>query len=138
MRKGTVLLFLGKNEDRTECIEFLKEKLNPDKCNFHYGANINDYNIKIFTYYEPNYCRGARSEICYINNSIDINKKYDESYIGWYDVQMKTKLYSNRKEPVRFINSFKDVDLRELLDDDYAMKNTIDKERVNEWNKFIR
>jgi len=43
---------------------------------------------------------------------------------------MKTEMYSNRKLPIRFINNFKDIDIMELIDDNYALKNTISEERM--------
>ena len=45
-------------------------------------------------------------------------------------------MYSNRIKPVRLINDIKDIDIQELLDDDYALKNTISKEKMDEWDSW--
>ncbi|WP_346938250.1 hypothetical protein [uncultured Clostridium sp.] len=122
MRKGNILIFLGKNETISDCREFLG------------FDRHNGYHLVIMSQISEN-LRGYRPEIIYINNSIndvDIDGKYDM----WSDIKFKTEMYSNRINPIRKINSFEDIDITEILDDEYALNNTINLERMERWHKF--
>lgn len=135
MRKGGILIFLGKNEKKTDCLNFLKDKLNKVSYINSSSINVNGYDICACDEYSQNYCRGCRPEICYINRNIDMNdtRKECQRYL-----HINTEMYSNRKQPIRFIDSFKDVDIDEILDDNYALENTIDSMMLQEWNNHLK
>lgn len=137
MRKGDILLFLGEDENIKIYFDFLKHKINnkvTKSINLLSQSIIviNGYCIHIIKTLCPEYCRGFRPEISYINKSIDINNKlYKDSWEGIY---IKTAMYSNRKIPVRFIDGFKDINIKELIDDNYAMENTINIKKCKEFD----
>ena len=119
-------------------IHFLKNELG-ESAKLYNSVNdtritINHYCIHIIKTLCPSYYRGYRPEISYINISIDTKNKLYATY--WEDIYIKTEMYSNRIKPVRLINDIKDIDIQELLDDDYALKNTISKEKMDEWDSW--
>lgn len=141
MRKGNIFIFLGKDEDNIDCFNFLINNQTTNKIISRKSVNqciiiINDYCIHIVKTICPLYYRGHRPEISYISNSIDVkNQLYADA---WEDIYIKTKMYSIRKQSVRFIHSFEDIDIQELVDDNYALKNTIDHDKLIKWHDFVK
>jgi hypothetical protein len=76
--------------------------------------------------------RGHRPEIIYVD-------KYSEINIDLiYNEIIPKTFISTRLEPVRFLDlSYEDINIRELFDEEYALKNTIDKEKLIQYNKML-
>jgi hypothetical protein len=76
--------------------------------------------------------RGHRPEIVYVDKYSEINID-----LIYNEIIPKTFIYT-RLEPVRFLDlSYEDINIRELFDDEYALANTIDKEKLIEYNKML-
>jgi len=134
LRKGDIFIFLEENENIMFYLDFLKNALDKS-AKLYVSINdtritINDYCIHIIKTLYPGHYRDYRPEIIYINNNIDTEKDH------WEDIYIKTKMYSNRIEPVRFINNIEDIDIQELINDNYALKHTISKEKMKKWDSW--
>lgn len=136
MRKDDILIFSNRN--KINYMKYLMYALNKNILRKTYSKlsfSINNYNIKVFDDIDDikeNYYRCHKPEICYIQHDINVYKNSD----AWCLIMANTEMYSNRITPVRFINGFEDIDIQELVDDDYALKNTISKERMKKWDSW--
>jgi hypothetical protein len=76
--------------------------------------------------------RGHRPEIVYIDKYSEMNTD-----LIYNEIFPKTFI-STRVEPVRFLDlSYEDINIRELFDEEYALDNTIDKEKLIRYNEML-
>jgi hypothetical protein len=138
MRKGIIIIFARNKRIAGDCFNYLKNKLNSNinrEMEFSRTIIVNDYEIHIVENIKG-YPRGYRPEIMYILNEADRNT--NERYIeAWKDAKIKVYLHSNRIEPVRYISNFTDIDLEEIINDEYGYTSKCDINKIKEWNKII-
>jgi hypothetical protein len=139
MRKGILVIFARNKKIANDCFNYIKNKLiiNIDReMTFKRTLIVNNYEIHIVEDIKG-YPRGYRPEIMYILNESDRNVTNEKYIDAWKDAKIKTYLYSNRIEPVRYIKNFTDIDLGEIFNDEYAFENKCDINKINEWYKLI-
>lgn len=116
MRKNVVYIFVGEYPS-DYFLNYLANKLpntNKRVIKTQRCIKINGYNIVVMK--KPNLTlKGCRPEIIY----------YVGNVIGYNDDNVRTegdtKILSNRKEPIRYIKEELEIDLREFIDDEYAL-----------------
>lgn len=125
MRKGRIIIFTNNNTEADKCFDYLLNNLKniKQKSSGMRLIKTNEYDIHIG---DINcWQRAYRPEVVYVYREL---LEYLESELMndvYQDIQIKTKMYSERKEPIRFIADFSEIDLKELEDDNYAMMNKI-------------
>ena len=90
---------------------------------------LNEYRVKIVSNMNES-ARGHRPEIVYIFNDVDVKLEVLQEVITPM-CHMSTRI-----NPVRIINSISDIDILEMLYDNYA-ENKCDKYRLNRFNELI-
>jgi len=120
-----ILLEIENNELLTRVVKIT----NPKNSNGSYII-INRYKIEFRISYNDN-ARAKKPEITYIDYHSNIKIETLENII-------KPQLaISTRKESLRFINfDTENINIQEILDDEYSLKETIDK-RKNEFHNRI-
>ena len=103
----------------TYYLHYLANKLPDKNKKIHRIQNeitINGYNIRAMK--KPHdRLRGCRPEfIYYIGDYNVLNNNVENKQI-----EMDTKTLSIRNEPIRYIDKTEEIDLREFIDDDYAL-----------------
>lgn len=129
MRKGTIFIFTC-DYPSDYYLDYLARELLPNISKqiikAHRLIKVNGYNIQIMKY--PNErLRGYRPEFVYYigypSFQTVLNKFRDvDGYIKLRkQVESDTKILSERKQPIRYINEAEEIDLREFTDDNYSL-----------------
>lgn len=136
IRKGLVYFVCRDKEQLRYVFEKIKEELKPyiQRCHMSCGYGemlVNEYKLLFKTNYSDS-DRGYRPEIVYIDYKSKILIQHIHTV-----VQIKN-LYSIREESIRYLdfyNDFNYIDLKELIDDKYAIQCKIDKEKLKRYNE---
>jgi hypothetical protein len=135
MRKGYIMIVCRDDKQKDYLFEYINNKLNKyiirksKNKYFDYSIEINGYYL-LFKLRYPMNMRGYRPEIIYIDKWADVTLE------DYHDIVLAKVLLSNRKIPIRFGDLYSKengIDLKELIDDKYAINNTCDIEKVKEW-----
>lgn len=133
MRKNVVFVLLPKDTDYEEldkCFNGIYNKLlkNSGKNMYRtkngsssYVIFVNGYQIHILNGLIWNK-KGLRAELTYVYNNFKTYNEEEQEFFE-YDLCAKTEMYSTRKEIIRYIDGWEDIDFKELLDDKYAIDN---------------
>ena len=123
MRKGTIFIFTGEYPSAyflDYIANTLPKDINKKVIKASRYIKVNGYDIRVVQ--RPDYhTRGYRPEFIYkIGNILNQNNIID-SHKAMKQVENDTKYKSTKKEPIRYIDEAEKIDLREFIDDDYAL-----------------
>jgi hypothetical protein len=129
LRKGTVFIFTGEYPSDyflNYIANTLPRDINKRVIKVSRSIQVNGYNIRLMKH--PNErLRGNRPEFVYYIGfpSFDtVLKEFGDTddYIKIKRcIESDTKILSERKKTIRYINEAEEIDIREFIDDDYSL-----------------
>lgn len=134
IRKGLVFILTDKIEDTYKYIISKTPKNTITQARNMLGQKVillNDYRITIIDN-TTFIARGHKPELSYVIGNMKVPKLSDN-----FDLLSYLSNISTRKEPVRKIDSLKQLDIKEFLDDKYAEENYCNKRKVKRWEDIM-